>query len=154
MRNERRHFKIKQELQDVTFLYSQRNNSKLQDLPISSLSVNLGAQHNDYFICSSLHLLVMTRVCGRTGGSLGTNQFACLGDLRPARRLRFGSEFLVVTRRVCGTGVGSEPPARHGCDGSCLKLGTLSRVTWHPAPSPASRSSGLARRAKKLEGTM
>lgn len=37
---------------------------------------------------------------------------------------------------------------------ACLKLGILSCVTWHPGPSPASRSSSLARRAKKLEGTM
>lgn len=46
------------------------------------------------------------------------------------------------------------PSARHGCDEGMFNTWHTSHVTWHPGPSPASRSSSLARRDKKLAGRM
>lgn len=44
------------------------------------------------------------------------------------------------------------PSARHCCDGGMFKTWQMSLVTWHPSPSPGSRSSSLARCIEKLEG--
>ena len=85
--------------------------------------------------------------------------------LRPSHSLQFGlnsgndyqSVCVCVCVCVCVALVRAEcchPSARHCCEGGMFKTWQTSLVTWHPGPSPASRSSSLAYCVERLEGRM